>query len=60
MEDDMRKIIAVNGDRCDCDGRYGMGSVKPGKHNQSDGRRQRRADAHASPVVKTAPSIQNN
>jgi len=40
-----------DGDRCDCDGHYGMGSVATGKHNKSAGRRQPRADARASPVV---------
>src|SRR5262245_42076991 len=46
-----------NGDRCDCDGHYCMGSVATGRHNQSAGRRQPRADARASPVVKSrAPS----
>jgi hypothetical protein len=51
MEDDY-----LNSDRCDCDGHYSMGSVVSGKHNQSAGRRQRRADAHASPVVKSRVS----
>jgi hypothetical protein len=44
-----------NGDRCDCDGHYGMGSIATG-HDQSAGRRQRRADARASPVVKSRAS----
>src|SRR5215471_16638461 len=45
-----------DGDRCDCDGHYGMGSVATGKHNQSAGRRRSRADARASPVVKSRAS----
>src|SRR5262249_40604832 len=42
-----------NGDCWDCDGHYGMGTVVSGKHNPGAGRRKRRADAHASPVVKS-------
>jgi len=45
-----------NGDRCDCDGHYCVGSVATGRHNQSAGRRQPRADARASPVVKSRTS----
>ena len=43
-------------DRCNCDSHYGMGSVATGKHNQSAGRRRCRADARASPVVKSRAS----